>query len=81
MGSERPIIYRAGDSFYEEPGAHHTISENASESQPANLLAVFIVDAEDRPLTLPDPPTKDSSTSPSDLSGAAGASRAGRMTN
>jgi quercetin dioxygenase-like cupin family protein len=58
IGSEPPIIYRAGDSFYEEPGAHHTVSENASESQPANLLAVFIVDAEDRPLTLPDPPTE-----------------------
>jgi hypothetical protein len=47
IGSERPIIYRAGDSFHEEPDAHHTVSENASESQPANLLAVFIVDAED----------------------------------
>ena len=55
IGSQRPLVYEAGDSFYEEPGAHHTISENASDSQPASLLAVFIVDSEDRPLTLPDP--------------------------
>ena len=57
IGSERPAVYEAGDSFYEEPGAHHTVSENASETLPASLLAVFIVDAEDHPLTLPDPTT------------------------
>jgi quercetin dioxygenase-like cupin family protein len=55
IGSERPVVYRAGESFHEEPGAHHTVSENASETKPASLLAVFIVDAEDHPLTLPDP--------------------------
>jgi quercetin dioxygenase-like cupin family protein len=55
IGSERPVVYQAGDSFYEEPGAHHTVSENASGTRPASLLAVFIVDAEDHPLTLPDP--------------------------
>jgi quercetin dioxygenase-like cupin family protein len=55
IGSERPVLYQAGDSFYEEPGAHHTVSENASETKPASLLAVFILDAEDHPLTLPDP--------------------------
>ena len=42
IGSERPVVYQAGDSFYEEPGAHHTVSENASETKPASLLAVFI---------------------------------------
>lgn len=55
IGSERPVVYRAGESFHEDPGAHHTVSENASETKPASLLAVFIVDAEDHPLTLPDP--------------------------
>jgi quercetin dioxygenase-like cupin family protein len=54
IGSERPVIYQAGDSFYEEPGAHHTVSENASATKPASLLAVFILDADDHPLTLPD---------------------------
>ena len=46
-------IYTAGQSFYEEPGAHHRISRNASKSEPAKLLAVFIVDTGDTPLTTP----------------------------
>jgi quercetin dioxygenase-like cupin family protein len=45
IGSERPVVYQAGQSFYEDPGAHHTVSENASETQPASFLAVFILDA------------------------------------
>jgi quercetin dioxygenase-like cupin family protein len=47
-------VYQAGDSFHEDPGAHHRVSENASETEPASLLAVFIVDAEEQPLTVPD---------------------------
>ena len=57
INSGRPVIYHTGDSFHEEPGAHHSVSENASNSQPASLLAVFVVDADDFPLTLPDPKT------------------------
>lgn len=48
-GPER--IYRAGESFYEEPGARHAVSRNASETEPAKLLAVFVVDSNDTPLT------------------------------
>jgi quercetin dioxygenase-like cupin family protein len=55
IGSERPAVYEAGDSFYEEPDAHHSVSENVSDTGPASLLAVFVVDTEDHPLTLPDP--------------------------
>ena len=51
VGNESPKVYQAGESFYEEPGAHHTVSENASATESASLLAVFIVDAEDQPLT------------------------------
>lgn len=47
-------VYRAGESFSEAPGAHHAISENASDTEPARLLAVFILDTGDRPLTTPD---------------------------
>jgi quercetin dioxygenase-like cupin family protein len=54
VGSEPAKVYRAGESFYEEPGAHHQVSENASETEPASLLAVFIVDVGDQPLTIPD---------------------------
>jgi quercetin dioxygenase-like cupin family protein len=54
VGTEPAKVYQVGESFDEEPGAHHRVSENASETQPASLLAVFIVDAEDQPLTIPD---------------------------
>jgi quercetin dioxygenase-like cupin family protein len=48
-------IYHAGEGFYEVPGSHHIISENASESEAASLLAVFVVDSKNRgSLTTPD---------------------------
>lgn len=46
-------IYHAGESFYEEPGAVHRISRNASETKPAKLLAVFVADSNDKALTTP----------------------------
>jgi quercetin dioxygenase-like cupin family protein len=46
--------YGAGESFYEVPGAHHLVSRNASDSEPAKLLAVFVVDTDDKVLTTPD---------------------------
>jgi quercetin dioxygenase-like cupin family protein len=36
--------YTAGQTFFEPPGSEHLISENASTTQPASLLAVFIAD-------------------------------------
>jgi quercetin dioxygenase-like cupin family protein len=47
-------IYRAGESWYETPGAHHLISRNASDTEPGKLLAVFIADTGDNALTTPD---------------------------
>lgn len=47
-------VYQVGQGFYETPGSHHRISENASDKDPASLLAVFVVDSKDRPLTTPD---------------------------
>ena len=47
-------IYRAGECWYEMPGAHHLISRNASKTEPAKLLAVFVVETEDNALTTPD---------------------------
>lgn len=44
-------IYKTGESWTEAPGAHHVVSENASPSKPAKLLAVFVVDAADAELT------------------------------
>ena len=46
-------IYRAGESWSEPPGAIHSISRNASKTEPAKLLAVFVLDTNDDPLTTP----------------------------
>jgi quercetin dioxygenase-like cupin family protein len=37
-------VYRAGESFFEPPGSEHLLSENASATEPASLLAVHIAD-------------------------------------
>jgi quercetin dioxygenase-like cupin family protein len=47
-------VYHAGETWVEDPGARHTISENASATEPAELLAVFLVDTGDGPLTTDD---------------------------
>lgn len=44
-------IYHAGESWYEDPGAHHKVSENASTTRAASLLAVFVVDSDEKTLT------------------------------
>jgi quercetin dioxygenase-like cupin family protein len=46
-------VYRAGESFFEEPGSTHPVSRNASKTRPAKLLAVFVVDSDDNKLTTP----------------------------
>ena len=43
--------YKAGQSFSELPGQVHEVSANASKTQPAKLLAVFVVDTNATPLT------------------------------
>lgn len=54
VGNAPAKVYRAGESFYELPGSHHSISANASDKEPASLLAVFVVDSKDDHLTTPD---------------------------
>ena len=54
MNNGRKRVYRAGENFYEEPGSRHPVSRNASATEPAKLLAVFVVDTEDKALTTPD---------------------------
>ena len=46
-------VYKAGESFSELPGDRHGVSENASEKEPAKLLAVFVVDTSQKELTFP----------------------------
>jgi quercetin dioxygenase-like cupin family protein len=47
-------VYRAGESFAELPGDHHGVSANASATEPARLLAVFVVDSNETVLTVDD---------------------------
>ena len=52
INDEEPKVYKAGESFFEPPGSTHSVSENASETEPARLLAI-IVAPEDEKLTVP----------------------------
>jgi quercetin dioxygenase-like cupin family protein len=52
--NDGPVItYRAGESFSELPGDRHGVSENASTTEPARLLAVFVLDTDETTLTIP----------------------------
>ena len=37
-------VYEAGEGFFETPGSVHRVSENASNTEPASLLAIFVAD-------------------------------------
>jgi quercetin dioxygenase-like cupin family protein len=37
-------VYKPGETFFEPPGSAHLVSENASATEPASLLAVFVAD-------------------------------------
>jgi quercetin dioxygenase-like cupin family protein len=47
-------VYRAGENFAELPGDHHRVSANNSKTQPARLLAVFVVDTNEKDLVTND---------------------------
>jgi quercetin dioxygenase-like cupin family protein len=47
-------VYHVGEYFTEKPGAHHMVSENASKTEPAKMLAIFVLDTGDNPLSMPD---------------------------
>ena len=38
-----PVLLKAGESFYEPPGAQHSVSRNASQDEPASLIAFFVL--------------------------------------
>ncbi|WP_159996864.1 cupin domain-containing protein [Roseomonas sp. 18066] len=48
-------VYRAGESFAELPGDRHSLSRNDSATEPARLLAVFVVATGETVLTTPLP--------------------------
>ena len=44
LDDREPVVLKAGESFYEPPGALHSVSRNASEERPASLIAFFVLD-------------------------------------
>lgn len=53
VNDEPAKVYRKGENFFEKPGDRHAISANASDTEPAKLLAVFVVDTADKELVTP----------------------------
>ncbi len=52
--NDGPVVtYKAGENFSEMPGDRHAVSPNASTTEPARLLAVFVVDTDETVLTSP----------------------------
>jgi quercetin dioxygenase-like cupin family protein len=46
-------IYKAGESWHEPPNSSHPVSRNVSKTMPAKLLAVIVVDSDEKQLTTP----------------------------
>jgi quercetin dioxygenase-like cupin family protein len=43
--NDAPVkVLNKGETWYEAPGCHHKVSDNNSETEPATLLATFVVD-------------------------------------
>jgi quercetin dioxygenase-like cupin family protein len=43
IDDREPVVLKAGESFYESPGALHAVSRNASDEVPASLIAFFVL--------------------------------------
>jgi quercetin dioxygenase-like cupin family protein len=43
LDGRRPVVLKAGESFYEPPGALHSVSRNASDDLPASLITFFVL--------------------------------------
>jgi quercetin dioxygenase-like cupin family protein len=49
INDREPVVLNAGDSFYEPPGAVHSVSRNASHDLPASFIAFFVLDGGEDP--------------------------------
>jgi quercetin dioxygenase-like cupin family protein len=52
---EAEHVFKKGESWSEAPGAHHIVSGNASDTEPAKFLVVFVADPKAE-LSVTDPP-------------------------
>lgn len=48
----KPVTLTAGQTFYESPADIHSVSRNASDTQPAKILAILVKDV-NKPATVP----------------------------
>lgn len=46
MNKGEPKTYKKGESWYETPGCYHRIGENNSKTEPAAILATFVIKTE-----------------------------------
>ena len=46
-------VYKVGEHFIEEPGSFHAVSANASDTEPSRLMAVFVLDSNEKELVTP----------------------------
>lgn len=53
VNGEPARTYKVGESWYEAPGAFHGVSANASDTKPARLMAVFVLDSSETELVTP----------------------------
>jgi quercetin dioxygenase-like cupin family protein len=42
VGDGAEQMFHAGDAWWEPPGAIHRVSRNASSTEPATLLAIYV---------------------------------------
>lgn len=48
IDDREPVLLKAGESFYEPPGALRSVSRNASQELPASLIAFFVLEEGER---------------------------------
>ncbi len=54
LAGEPVGTYGVGQTWFEPPSTIHLFAENASATEPAELLAIFVADDDCGPLTIPD---------------------------
>jgi quercetin dioxygenase-like cupin family protein len=52
VNNDEEHIFHAGESWTEMPGDHHVVSANASNTEPAKLLAIFVANTGDHELVI-----------------------------
>jgi quercetin dioxygenase-like cupin family protein len=57
VNDEPERVYKVGEAFYETPNGVHRVSANASQTEPAKLIAFFVCDHE-TPITVAVPASK-----------------------